>query len=119
MLTVHLSNLVFHASHGLYEGEVKTGNHFEVSLHVSYEEKKLKLDNLKNLISYETLFGIVNKRMAVPTPLLEELAEGIVRKIRHEFSGIREISITILKLNAPIENLQGKVGITLLKKFDD
>jgi dihydroneopterin aldolase len=56
--------------------------------------------------------------MSVPTPLLEELAEGIIRKIRHEYSFVKEISISIFKLQPPIGGFQGKVGITLHKKFD-
>jgi 7,8-dihydroneopterin aldolase/epimerase/oxygenase len=119
MLTVHLSDIKFFAHHGLYEQEQLTGNQFTVNLRVSYDERKLKLDNLKNLISYEALFQIVKKRMGNPTPLLEELAESIIRKIKHEFHGIKEISVSIFKMNAPIEGMDGKVGITLIKKFDD
>ena len=118
MLTVHLSDLKFFAHHGAYEGEATAGNEFEVHVLVSYEEKKIKLDNLKNLLNYEELFQLVRKRMLVPTPLLEDLAEGIIRKIRHEYSFVKEVSISIFKLQAPIGGFQGKVGITLQKKFD-
>jgi dihydroneopterin aldolase len=118
MLTVHLSDLKFFAHHGAYEGESTAGNEFEVHVLVKYEEKKLKLDDLKNVLNYEELFQLVRKRMSVPTPLLEELAEGIIRKIRHEYSFVKEVSISIFKLQPPIGSFQGKVGITLQKKFD-
>jgi len=118
MLTVHLTDLKFYAHHGVYEGEATAGNEFEVQLLVSYEEKKIKFDSLKNVLNYEELFQLVRKRMSVPTPLLEELAEGIIRKIRHEYSFVKEISISIFKLQPPIGGFQGKVGITLQKKFD-
>ncbi|MEO6316223.1 MAG: dihydroneopterin aldolase [Chitinophagaceae bacterium] len=119
MLTVHLHNLVFFAHHGIYAGEIEVGGEFEVHLQVKYEEKKIKFDNLKNIISYEDLYHIVKKRMGMPTPLLEEVAESVIRKIRHEYSFVKDISISIFKLHPPIENFQGKVGITLQKKFDD
>jgi dihydroneopterin aldolase len=118
MLTVHLSDLKFFAHHGAYEGEATAGNEFEVHVQVSYEEKKLKLDSLKNVLNYVDLYQLVKKRMAVPTPLLEELAEGMIRKIRHEYSFVKEVSISIFKLQPPIGGFQGKVGITLQKKFD-
>ena len=118
MLTVHLSDLKFFAHHGAFEGEATAGNEFEVHVQVSYEEKKLKLDSLKNVLNYVDLFQLVKKRMAVPTPLLEELAEGMIRKIRHEYSFVKEVSISIFKLQPPIGGFQGKVGITLQKKFD-
>lgn len=119
MIIVELKNLLFHAFHGVYEGEKKTGNDFEIDLVVKYDDKKVKLDNLNSIINYEELFEIVKKRMAVPTPLLEEVAEGIIRKIRHQYPFIKETNVSIYKLNAPIEGFQGKIGITLQKKFDD
>jgi dihydroneopterin aldolase len=119
MLTVHLTDLVFFSHHGVYEGEAKAGSEYEVHLLVKYEEKKIKFDQLKNVLNYEELFQIVKKRMGVPSFLLEEVAEGIIRKIRHEYSFVKEVSISIFKLQPPIANFQGKVGVTLHKKFED
>lgn len=118
MLTVHLHQLVFHAFHGLYAGEEKTGNDFEVNLDVHYTVKKDKYDSLKHLISYEELFVIVQKRMALPSPLLEEVADSIIKKIHHQFGQVAKITISIYKLNAPIQQFKGKVGITLSRSFD-
>jgi 7,8-dihydroneopterin aldolase/epimerase/oxygenase len=119
MLTVHLHNLLFFAYHGVYDGETKVGSDYEVQLNVSYEEKKVKFDSLKNVLNYAELYEIVRKRMAVPTPLLEEVAESIIRKIRHEYSFVKDITISIFKLQPPIENFQGKLGVTLHKKWSD
>jgi 7,8-dihydroneopterin aldolase/epimerase/oxygenase len=119
MLTVHLADLRFFAYHGVYEGESITGAEYEVCLDVLYEEKKIPFDSLKNIISYTDLYEIVRKRMAVPTPLLEAVAESAIRKIRRKYSFVKEISISIFKLQPPIENFQGKVGITLHKKWSD
>ncbi|HEY4149739.1 MAG TPA: dihydroneopterin aldolase [Chitinophagaceae bacterium] len=118
MLTVHLSDLRFFAHHGVYEGEATAGNEFEVHLQVSYDEKTITFDHLDNVLNYEELFALVRQRMGIPTPLLEELAESIIHKIRHEYSFIKEISVSIFKLQPPIGSFQGKVGITLYKKFD-
>ena len=119
MLTIHLNDLHFFAHHGVYDGEPEAGGEFEVHLQVKYEEKKIRFDNLKNVLNYEELYHIVKKRMLMPSPLMEEVAESIIRKIRHEYSFVKEISISIFKLHPPIENFQGKVGVTLQKKFDD
>ncbi len=117
MITVHLDDLVFHAYHGVHDGESAVGNSFQVNLKVTYDEGNIPLNDLKNVVNYEELYAIVKKRMAVSTPLLEELAESIIRKIRHEYGSVQEVIVTILKLNAPIEGIHGKVGITLQKKF--
>ncbi|MBZ5855951.1 dihydroneopterin aldolase [Flavihumibacter profundi] len=118
MLTVHLHNLHFYAFHGLYEGEETAGNNFEVNLDVTYHVRKGEMDDLKNLINYEDIYKIVQQRMSFATPLLEELASGILYKIKHEYAQVSAISISIFKLQAPIENFQGKVGITFFKNFE-
>lgn len=119
MLTVHLKDLRFFAHHGVFDGEPVAGSEFEVQLQVSYDEKKITFDNLNNVLNYVELYQIVKKRMAMPTPLIEEIAESIIRKIQHEYSFVKEVSISIFKLQPPIGNFQGKVGVTLQKKFDD
>lgn len=118
MLTVHLNDLRFFARHGVFDGEPLAGSEFEVQLQVSYDEKDIRFNDLNNVLDYVELYDIVKKRMAMPTPLVEEIAESIIRKIRHEYSFVKEVSISIFKLQPPIENFQGKVGVTLQKKFD-
>ena len=75
MLTVHLKELAFYSYHGVYEGESKIGNEYIVDLDVTFDENFVKLNNLNSLINYEVLYEIVKKRMAIPSPLLEEVAE--------------------------------------------
>jgi len=119
MVTVHLQQLVMHAFHGVYEQEHKTGNNYEVSLDVTYEERNSQFESIHETISYENLFAIVKKRMQAPTLLLEKVCEGVIRNIKHEYPHVREVSVSIYKLQPPIENLQGRVGVTMRKKFDD
>lgn len=118
MLTVHLSDLQFHAYHGIHEGESVVGGNYLVDLRVCYHEKNDRLDDIQNIINYEELFHIIKKRMALPTPLLEEVADAIIRKIKHRYSVAKEITISIYKLQPPIEGFQGKAGVTLQKKFE-
>ena len=118
MLSAHLHDLNFYAYHGLYEGEALTGNNFQVNLTVSYDDERIATNDLNSLVNYEELYQIVNRRMAIRTKLLEEVAEAIILKIRHNYSMVRKISISIFKLNAPIDGFQGKVGITMERTFN-
>jgi dihydroneopterin aldolase len=118
MLTVHLHQLHFYGYHGLYAGEALAGNTFEVNLDVTYDPARSQMNDLATLISYEDLFRIVQQRMNYPTPLLEELAQAIVMAVKHQFAQVQEVKISIFKLQAPIEQLQGKVGISFLRKFE-
>lgn len=118
MVTVHLHQLIMHAFHGLYAEEHSTGNNYELNLDVTYEENNSRFENIQDTISYEDLFAIVKRLMREPASLLEKVCEGIIRTIKHEFPAVREVAISMYKLQPPIENLQGKVGVTMRKKFD-
>ncbi len=119
MVTIELQNIRLQAFHGIYDGEQNTGNPYEVNVKVIYEEGSGEFDNLKNTINYVEVFEVVKKRMSIPTPLLEKVAESIIRKIKHQFPFTREVIVSIYKLEAPIENFQGKIGVTMHKQFNE
>jgi len=119
MITIELHNLILHGYHGIFEEEKKVMNTFEVSLSVRYDEKKSDFDSLEDTISYVDLYNIVKIKTQAPAFLLEKLCQGIIRKIKHQYPIVREVIISIYKMQAPIENFQGKVGVTMRKKFDD
>ena len=119
MVTVQLNNLILHGHHGLYEEERKVVNTFEVNLSVAFDEKKSDFDSIEDTVNYEELYKIVKQRMQAHTFLLEKICQGIIRKIKHQYPFVKEVNISVYKLQAPIENLQGKVGVAMRKKFDD
>lgn len=118
MVTIELQNIRLHAFHGLYAGEEKTGSPYEVSVKVVYNENGSQFDNLENTVNYVTVFEIIKERMSIPTPLLEKVATGIIDQIKHRFPFTVEILVSILKLEPPIENFQGKIGVTIHKEFN-
>jgi dihydroneopterin aldolase len=117
MLTVSLNSMRFHTFHGMYPEEKVTGNEFEVTLQVKYEGEK-RIDDISQTINYVDLFEMVNKRMQVPTPLLETVAMDIASAIREKFPVVHEINITINKLSLPIANFQGNVSVSYSRKYD-
>ena len=118
MVVIEVNQVKLHALHGIYEGEKVIGSNYEVSVQVTYEEGDTTFDDLKNTINYVAVLDIVKQRMRIPTGLLEKVADGIIRDIRHQYPFTKEISLSIYKLDAPVENFQGKIGVTLYKKFD-
>ena len=119
MVVIELQNIQLQAFHGVYEGEMKVGSPYEVNVRVVYIETDTRFDSLKNTINYVDVFNIVKAHMHIPTPLLEKVAEGIIHEIKHQYPFTSEITITIYKLEAPIENFQGKIGVTIHKQFDE
>ncbi len=116
MIAVHLKELKFHAYHGLYAGEEKTGGPFEVNLSVWYQPQG-RIEQLDQTINYVELFNIVKQRMMQQTSLIETVAEDICAQLKERFAVISKIELSIDKCSPPIENFSGKTGITLYKTF--
>jgi dihydroneopterin aldolase len=73
---------------------------------------------LESIVNYVNLFAIIKERMQQPSALLERIADEIITKIREHYPFIKEVILSIYKLQAPIGNFQGKAGMTLHKKFE-
>jgi 7,8-dihydroneopterin aldolase/epimerase/oxygenase len=119
MVTIEVQSMRLQAFHGLYKGEPTTGSPYDVSVKVMYEEGHESFETLKDTISYVEIVDIVKKRMSVPAPLLETVADGIIREIKHQYPFTREIMVSVYKLDAPIENFQGKIGVIIHKCFNE
>ena len=119
MLTVHLHNARFFAHHGMHAEEALLGNEFEVSLDVSFPEDWSRLHELAGTVNYAELFEMVRQRMGRPTALLEKLAGDIIEEIRTAYPFVKRIKISIFKLQAIIPHLDGKVGVSLEKEFNE
>lgn len=118
MLAIQLHHLIFLARHGIHEEEKLTANNFEVNLDVLFDENPHGFNHIADTIDYVKLYEIVKQQMIRPTPLLEKICEETVIAIKVQFPVVKEIIIGIKKLNVPIENFHGTVGVSLSRKFD-
>jgi dihydroneopterin aldolase len=118
MVTIELRDIRLNAYHGIYEGEQKTGSPYDVNIKVIYNEDATHFDKLENTINYVAVFGIIRERMKIPTPLLEKVALGMIEEIKQRWPFIVEVMVSVYKLEPPIENFQGRVGVTIHKQFN-
>ena len=118
MTTIELKDVRLQAHHGLYKGESKTGNIYHIDLCVKFDEGNTGFDKLPDTINYVELYEIVKQRMQEPAHLLEKLCDGIIQQVKLQYPFIVEVRISMYKIHAPIENFEGKVGVTLHKIFD-
>jgi dihydroneopterin aldolase len=112
MLSIHLHNIIFFSHHGIHEEERILGNEFEVNITVKHSPKQLPVKHLQDTIDYISVYELVKKRMAIPTPLLETLATEIAKQILETFPLAEALSISIRKLYPPVSQLQGSVGVS-------
>lgn len=112
MLSIHLHNIIFFAHHGIYKEEKILGNEFELNLTIKHSPNRLPVKHLEDTVDYITVFELVKKRMAIPTPLLETLVTEIAQQILAQFSLAEAVFISIKKLHPPVSQLNGSVGVS-------
>jgi 7,8-dihydroneopterin aldolase/epimerase/oxygenase len=117
LLTISLNNVRFRAYHGLHPEERQKGNDFVVNMQVSYLPKSGTIQSLDDTIDYAILFDIINKTMQQPVDLLETLAQTIAHNSYQRFRQIKEISVSIEKLNPPIDKFSGSVEVKYTKQY--
>lgn len=98
-----LENMRFYAYHGCLEQERTDGNEFTVTLEYDYDSAKAaETDDLKYAIDYSVIFKIVEKEMAKPSNLLENVAHRIVVALRKQFPQITAGKVTVTKMHPPV-----------------
>jgi 7,8-dihydroneopterin aldolase/epimerase/oxygenase len=117
MFTIHLHKLHFFAYHGLYEEEKQTGNNFELDVDITANVRH-QVTVLDHTVDYVKIYDIIEERMKEATPLLETLAQDLVERIRAADNRISSVSITVKKMNAPIKDFKGIVGVSFKKDFN-
>jgi 7,8-dihydroneopterin aldolase/epimerase/oxygenase len=102
-----LEDLEFHAHHGYYSEEQKTGAQFLVNLEMDTAlEEACKTDKLEDTFNYETAYAIVKEEMKKPSALIEHVAARILDTIFNSTRIVWAAKIRISKMNPP---LGGKV----------
>lgn len=115
MMTIFLTDLFFHAYHGVYAEEQQLGGSFKVNIEINYQTKYRKITNLDQTINYVNVYQLVSQRMTIPTPLLEELVMDVADSILENFPLAEEVFVKIEKCHPPIEGIQGSLGVALRK----
>lgn len=117
LISIELNNVRFHAYHGLFSGERKTGNEFEVNLRVDTPASSGTITSIKETINYVSLYEIIYQEMKQPRDLLETLVMQAAEKIHQSFPSIKRITLKLTKLNPAISQFTGHVSVTYNKEY--
>lgn len=117
MITVYLKDLHFHSFHGIHEEEKIIGNEYIVNTSVEFHEEPNVIISINDTINYADIYNIIRERMNVATPLLETVVMEIGNEIHHEFPSLKNINISLQKMNPPIEGIQGSAGVSWQRQF--
>jgi len=100
----------------MFKEERILGNNFEMNVDISFEVPE-KITKLQETVDYVKIHGIIKEVMDVPTQLLETVVQVLAGKIYLFDNKIKLVVINLKKLNPPINNFQGSVGVTYSKVF--
>ncbi|WP_434503156.1 dihydroneopterin aldolase [Prevotella sp.] len=99
---ITLTDLRFHAFHGVIPQERLTGNDYSVSLRIGYPVREACLsDEVDDTLNYASVYDIVSQEMNVPSKLLERVAFRIADRLFRKFNLITVLDVKLNKLNPP------------------
>lgn len=109
-----LEGMEFFAYHGVYQEERENGQLFSIDLEIVTDySKACYSDKLDDAIDYVLVYELVKAEMAIPSSLLENVAQRIIDSIRKNFEQIEGIKVKITKLQPPISGKLKGIGIEL------
>lgn len=100
---IHLSDVRFHAFHGVLPQEKSVGADFVVNLRLGYDiSSAMESDNVMETLNYSQVYEAVKQEMTTPSNLLEHVAGRIVKSLNDHFPDITSIDLKLTKLNPPM-----------------
>lgn len=98
-----LSDVRFHAFHGVTAQERQVGGDFRVTLRVGYPlSTAMQTDEVDDTLNYAVLYVLVAEEMGRPSKLLEHVAGRIAQAIGEAFPQVTSIDLTVTKVNPPM-----------------
>jgi 7,8-dihydroneopterin aldolase/epimerase/oxygenase len=116
MFSIKVNNLKLFGYHGVHKEEAIVGGEFLINISVDFEENGL-VKKLDQTLNYVQMVEVVQELFTTRCELLETLSQKIALKIKAENNFIKNINISIEKLNAPISNFTGTVSVHYSKSY--
>ena len=117
--TVKVENLKIYAFHGCMVEEKVIGSEYVVNIEANYlVAEDVFNDDISKTVDYVDLAQIAKREMLTRSKLLEVVAKRIIDSSFEEISLLNSISVTISKLNPPINADVGAVSVTMEEQKD-
>ena len=114
MAIIQIEGMEFYAFHGHFEVEKVVGNQFLVNLTIEADcSLAAQTDRLEDTLDYQKAYLAVKEEMAVPSDLLEHVAQRIINRLKNEFPEVWKVKVKVSKMNPPMGGQIEKVSVTL------
>ena len=109
MHKIHLEAIQLYAYHGCLPEEALIGSNYTVDVMMETDfTEAANNDDLSQTIDYCVVFNIVKEEMSIRANLLENVAKRIVTRLKNELKELHKVTITVTKLNPPMNgNVKG------------
>jgi dihydroneopterin aldolase len=100
-----LSNLIFHARHGVLQIERRRAQEFRVTVELEFSLARAgRSDDLGATIDYRAVQAVVGEVVeGSHRKLIEALAEEIAQRLLGEFTLARSVTVEVLKPRPPVD----------------
>ena len=114
---ITLQNIRVYAYHGCLKEETTIGSDYRVDLEVKANLKpSATTDVLSDTVDYVFLNKVVVEEMAIPSKLLETVAQRILNRIFSEDKMTTKATVSVSKINPPIGGDVALVTVKMSKK---
>jgi len=110
---IYLNDLIFNGFHGVYPAAKKIGNTFKVDLRIQLTPTTKTIDQLEQTIDYVQVYALIQKIMAVPTPLLETIVTNIADQILAAHPMAESVYVKITKQQLSVPYFQGTTAVDI------
>ena len=100
---IKVENIRVYAHHGCLKEETIIGSDYRVDVEVKADlTKSSNTDELSDTVDYVFLNRVVREEMAIPSKLLETVAQRILNRFFEEDQLIQNATVSVSKINPPI-----------------
>ena len=110
---IYLNDLIFNGFHGVYPAEKKIGNTFKLDLRIQLTPTTKTIDQLEQTIDYVQVYALIQKIMAVPTPLLETIVTNIADQILAAHPIAESVYVKITKQQLSVPYFEGTTAVDI------
>jgi len=110
---IYLNDLIFNGFHGVYPAEKKIGNTFKVDVRIQMTPATKTIHKLEDTIDYVQVYALIQKIMAVPTPLLETIVANIADQILAANPLAEMVYVKITKQQLSVPYFEGTTAVDI------
>src|SRR5579875_715052 len=102
LITIELKDLHFFAALGLHKEEERVENEFKVDIAIAFQAPEKTITSIHDTLNYVAIYQMVQGAFVQKKALLETCAMQIAGSIKEQFPFVKNIDISIQKINPPI-----------------